>query len=534
MYYPSKAEVGQLSNFKKDCLIPLKKEIKFNAKPQEAHRRLQSIQPRRLGPQKGMSFLLESCRNYPKTGRFSFVGADPFLIFKSKDNNTQIIKNCRGTLPALDNCLGRPGQRAPAIRSNPINTLRSLLNEYKSIKIPGIDGFTGGAVGYFSYECRHLFEKLSKLAKDDLLLPDMYFMFVDTLCVFDHIENKLSIISNIYPDKPLGQAYDEAVERIERLESSLRALTESGRSNLRAEIASSPAAEGGKAPRNDVRSTFTKVGFEDAVRRAKEYITAGDIYQANLSQRFCVDIRAIDPLILYEQLSNINPSPFACYLDFSELKIVSSSPERLVKLENGIVQTRPIAGTRPRGKTPYEDLALSCELILSDKERAEHIMLVDLERNDLGKICEYGSVRADELMEIEDYSCVIHIVSNITGKLRSGRDRFDLLCAAFPGGTITGCPKIRCMDIIDELEPVTRNIYTGSIGYLDFNGDMDLNIAIRTFVIKPDRAYLQVGAGIVADSDPEREYYETLYKAEALFKALEKINEKTFYKCNTV
>jgi len=268
------------------------------------------------------------------------------------------------------------------------------------------------------------------------------------------------------------------------------------------------------------RSNFTKSGFEKIVRRAKEYIADGDIYQANLSQRFSVDIGRQDAFGLYERLSKINPSPFACFLDFGELKIASSSPERLLKLENNVVQTRPIAGTRPKGKTALQNFTLSRELILSDKERAEHIMLVDLERNDLGRVCEYASVKVDELMLLEKYSHVMHIVSNVTGRLKPLKDRFDLLRAVFPGGTITGCPKIRCMEIIDELEPVARNIYTGSIGYLDFNGDMDLNIAIRTFVIKRNKAYVQTGAGIVADSDPEKEYYETLYKAQALFKSL--------------
>jgi anthranilate synthase component 1/para-aminobenzoate synthetase component 1 len=478
-----------------------------------------------------MSFLLESCRTHPRTGRFSFAAAEPFLIFKSKGSDIQIIKNCSGA-----------PRRTATIRGNPISIFRSLLNKYKSQKVPGINGFTGGAAGYFSYDCCHLFEKLPRMAKDDLLLPDMYFIFVDTLCVFDHLENKTCIISNIYPDKPIDAAYDEAVEKIERLVAMLLAgervcgcagVRVCGLAGERVDsLTRSPAHP--LTNHSIFQSTFTKSGFEDAVRRVKEYIAAGDIYQANLSQRFCVEMGLMDPLMLYEQISAINPSPFACYLDFGELKIAGSSPERLLKLQDGIVETRPIAGTRPRGKTIYEDLALSCELILSDKERAEHIMLVDLERNDLGRVCDYGSVKVDELMELEDYSHVIHIVSNVTAKLKASKDRFDLLSAAFPGGTITGCPKIRCMEIIDELEPVARNIYTGSIGYLDFNGDMDLNISIRTFVIKDDKAYLQVGAGIVADSDPQREYYETLYKAEALFDALEKINDKIYYKCNAL
>jgi len=260
------------------------------------------------------------------------------------------------------------------------------------------------------------------------------------------------------------------------------------------------------------------------VRRAKKYIKAGDIFQANLSQRLSHPVAGIEPFEIYKVLRDINPSPFACFLDFGDLQIASSSPERLIRSEGRFVETRPIAGTRPRGKTASEDLALSCELLLSDKERAEHIMLVDLERNDLGRVCVYGTVRVDELMVLEEYSHVIHIVSNVIGRLKRDKDRFDLLAASFPGGTITGAPKIRCMEIIDELEPVTRNIYTGSIGYLGFNGDMDLNIVIRTFVIKDGMAHVQVGAGIVADSDPAREYYETLYKAEALLKTMETLS----------
>jgi len=466
MYYPHPAAARQFQQ--KDFLIPLKKEIEYNITPQELYKLFSG------------GFLLESCRKNAVTGRFSFVGEKPFLIFKGKGTNKQI------------------------------NTLRSLLNKYKSAKVPGIDGFTGGAVGYFSYDCCHLFEKLPRTAKDDLNLPDIFFMFFDTVAVFDHIENKISIISNIYPDKPFNKAYDEAVSKIERMEEIVR----------RGNPCGCPRRAGVNPAPTDCDSTFTKQGFERAVRRAKDYIKAGDIYQANLSQRFCVDMDNRDPFELYQRLSEINPSPFACYMDFGDFKIASSSPERLLKLEGNIVQTRPIAGTRPRGKNVSEDLSLSCELILSDKERAEHIMLVDLERNDLGRVCEYKSVKVDELMVIESYSHVMHIVSNVSGRLMPDKDRFDLLQAAFPGGTITGCPKIRCMEIIDELEPVARNIYTGSIGYLDFNGNMDLNIAIRTFVIKADKAYIQVGAGIVADSDPEKEYYETLHKAEALFGAL--------------
>jgi anthranilate synthase component 1/para-aminobenzoate synthetase component 1 len=273
-------------------------------------------------------------------------------------------------------------------------------------------------------------------------------------------------------------------------------------------------------PKTEIQSNFTKVQFEEMVLKAKEYIRAGDIFQVNLSQRLVSPVEG-DYFSLYKKLRKINPSPFACYLELDGLCVASCSPERLVRLSQGVVETRPIAGTRPRGQNHQEDEALWAELILNEKERAEHIMLVDLERNDLGRICEYGSVRVDELMVIEDYSHVFHIVSNIQGQLTPGRDFLDVIRACFPGGTITGTPKIRSMEIIDELEPTRRGLYTGSIGYISFSGEMDLNIVIRTFIIKDGMAYIQVGSGIVADSVPEREYHETLYKAQALVSALQ-------------
>src|SRR4030066_1432278 len=259
----------------------------------------------------------------------------------------------------------------------------------------------------------------------------------------------------------------------------------------------------------------------DMVVKTKEYITAGDIFQANISQRVSAEIGSIKPWELYKALSRINPSPFAAYLDMGNYHIVSSSPERLVRVGGGNVETRPIAGTRPRGVDSREDSSMRAELLLDEKERAEHLMLIDLERNDLGRISDYSTVTVDELMTTEDYSHVMHIVSNIRGRIVEGKDSFDVIRAVFPGGTITGVPKVRCMEIIDELEPVARGPYTGSLGYISFTGEMDLNIIIRTFVIKGEMAYVQAGAGIVAGSDPEREYYEALKKAEALIKTLE-------------
>jgi len=488
MFYPSKPDILRL-NLPKGYLIPLCKRIETDESQAELYEKARSA----------YSFLLDSAKTHPKTGRYSFFGTRPIMSFSAKASHL---------------CIETEAGRREFF-GDPIAELRKLLERFRSVKFEGMPSFTGGAVGYFSYDCCHLFEKLPQTATDDLNLPDIYFMFFDTIMAFDHLKNEAMIISNIYPDKPLDEAYDEAVERIRHCEETLQTY----------EVCS-------YKPRRFVEkkgltqfsnSTFTKAGFERVVRRAKKYIKAGDIFQANLSQRLSHPVAGIEPFEIYKVLREINPSPFACFLDFGDLQIASSSPERLIRSEGRFVETRPIAGTRPRGKTASEDLALSCELLLSDKERAEHIMLVDLERNDLGRVCVYGTVRVDELMVLEEYSHVIHIVSNVIGRLKRDKDRFDLLAASFPGGTITGTPKIRCMEIIDELEPVTRNIYTGSIGYLGFNGDMDLNIVIRTFVIKNSMAHVQVGAGIVADSDPTREYYETLYKAEALLKTMERL-----------
>jgi anthranilate/para-aminobenzoate synthase component I len=309
-----------------------------------------------------------------------------------------------------------------------------------------------------------------------------------------------------------GRLYDEAKNKIIALSSKLAAKVNEG---------TVPLSEKSVPGRFILTPNMTKGQFESMVVQCKEYIAAGDIYQANLSQRLSASIDDADTLRLYAILRDINPSSFAAYLDFGDLQLVGSSPERLIRLYNGIADTRPIAGTRRRGKDGTETSALSVELLTNEKERAEHIMLLDLERNDLGRVCGYGTVRVDEMMAVEDYSHVIHIVSNVRGTLAKGRDSFDLVRAVFPGGTITGVPKVRCMEIIDELEPIARGPYTGSIGYLSNAGDMDLNIIIRTFIVKDGIAHIQVGAGIVADSVPEQEYYETLQKAEALKKALE-------------
>ncbi|MFQ5456362.1 MAG: anthranilate synthase component I family protein [Nitrospirota bacterium] len=447
------------------------------------------------------SFLLESTKGAEGIGRYSFIGTEPYLIFKSKGKRIEIIEE----------------DEKKIISGSPIDILKDILRD-KRIYRNNIDlpPFFGGAVGFFSYDLVHFFEKLPQNAKDDLNLPDIYLIFVDSVVVFDHLKKGVKIIYSFARDlfykEDREMLYYKGIERIEYLEKRLRKCKKN--------------AENGAIIKRDgvvgatPLSSFTKEEYMDIVERCKEYIKAGDIFQANLSQRFCINIVKRDPIEIYSLLRRINPSPFSSYIDFDGLNIVSSSPERLVRLRGRDVETRPIAGTRPRGTDKHEETRFTEELFANEKERAEHIMLIDLERNDLGRVCEYGSIRVDEFMVPEYYSHVIHIVSNIRGRLHKGRDCFDLIRAVFPGGTITGVPKVRCMEIINELEPVTRGPYTGSIGYISLSGDMDMNIIIRSIIIKNKYAYIHVGAGIVADSDPEREYYETLFKAEAMLKAL--------------
>ncbi|MCM8763519.1 MAG: anthranilate synthase component I family protein [Candidatus Omnitrophica bacterium] len=447
------------------------------------------------------SFFLDSARFHHRTGRFSFLGFSPFMVFKSKGESIEFFK----------------GSDKGIITHDPLHRLREIFSSFNSPKFDDFPPFTGGAVGYIAYDAGRLFERLPNLAIDDLELPEVYLGFYDTIIALDHLESKIFLIANAFAQKDIGKAYEDAQERIEKLHQKIQS-TNSKSSEIILDI-----VYGGENALK-IESNFSKEGFVEIVKRAKEYIKKGDIYQANLSQRFSVETN-VEPFFLYRILREINPSPFASYLNFPEVTIISSSPERLLKVEDCFVETRPIAGTRPRGKDYWNNLELRAELILNEKERAEHLMLVDLERNDLGRVCKYGSVKVDEFMALEEYSHVMHIVSNVCGRLNEGRDRFDLIRSAFPGGTITGCPKIRCMEIIEELEPVRRGIYCGSLGYIGFNGNMDLNIVIRTLVLTKGKAYIQAGAGIVADSDPLREYYETLYKAEALLKAI-KIAEK--------
>jgi len=473
--------------------------------------------------------LLESARAHPVTGRWSILAGEPAGMFTAFGRKVRLLENGRERV----------------LEADPFQTLERILRSRQALRLPGFPPFVGGAVGVIGFEAARLLEHLPARAKDDLHLPDLAFLFCDEAIVLDHLEQKLWVIA-------LDRSYDKAVEKIDRLIARLAMAaplpregaagpgTSRGRSghgvpsearNERrpsaeraiprwgiARVARPAAPERGMA--RPCGSTHTREEFEAMVRRAKQYIAAGDIYQANLSQRFSVPLRE-RPWDLYRRLTEINPSPFAGFADFGSFQIVSASPERLLRVQGEGAETRPIAGTRPRGRTAVETARLRRELLLNEKERAEHLMLVDLERNDLGRVCRYGSVETDDLMGLEEYSHVIHIVSNVRGRLRAGAGLEDLIRAVFPGGTISGCPKVRCLEIIDELEPVRRHYYTGSLGYISWTGDLDLNLLIRTAVVREGRVHVQAGAGIVADSDPAREYDETVHKAQALLDAIE-------------
>ncbi|UCH45353.1 MAG: anthranilate synthase component I family protein [Nitrospiraceae bacterium] len=471
-------------------ISPLYTELPFQ-EPQHYYQKLK----------RPYSFIFESFNGPERIARYSFIGCDPFLIYKVKNGAVSIVSHA--------------GQKVSA--DPPLAGLRKILSSYRIEPIAGLPPFVGGAAGMISYDFVHYFESLPRTAADDLHIPDAHFLLIDTVIAFDHTLGKTYLISCPGAEETIegtegnwADYYEHACEKIQGFYRKLNQKEEdTGRNTDRV-----------KSPITIVHE-MEKKQYMDMVIKAKEYIRAGDIFQANLSQRVSAKIGDRSPWHVYKTLSTINPSPFAAYLDMGDYYIASSSPERLVRVRDDVVETRPIAGTRPRGVNADDDKKLRADLLLNEKERAEHLMLIDLERNDLGRISDYSSVEVDEFMTTEDYSHVIHIVSNVKGKLAKGKDSFDAIRAVFPGGTITGVPKVRCMEIIDELEPVVRGPYTGSVGYISFSGAMDLNIIIRTFVIKNKTAYVQAGAGIVADSEPEKEHYESLKKAEALIRTLE-------------
>ena len=393
---------------------------------------------------------------------------------------------------------------------DPLSVIKELMSRYRPVKLLGLPRFFGGAVGFLSYDMVRFFEDIGSRAADTLKIDDAVFMITDTLLIFDNLKHRIKVVSNAHIDGDAESAYSEAVARIDAI---------IGR--LRAPLPGIGSDGGGKA---EITPEMTKEAYLEMVRKAKEYIKAGDIIQVVPSQRFRAELTAA-PFNIYRALKLINPSPYMYYLKLDDLTIIGTSPEILVRVEGEDVDVRPIAGTRQRGKSDEEDRALEYELLADPKERAEHIMLVDLGRNDIGRVSEVGSVQVTELMTVERYSHVMHIVSNVRGRLKAGLDSFDVLRATFPAGTVSGAPKVRAMEIIEELEPSRRGPYAGCLGYFGFSGNMDMCITIRTMVIKDNQIYMQAGGGVVADSDPDAEYQETVNKATALFKAVEMASE---------
>jgi len=439
------------------------------------------------------AFLLESVEGGEHIGRYSFLGKDPFLILRGRDATTTIER--AGVITDAEQPF--------------IETLRHLMNSFQSPFVPGLPRFTGGAVGYLGYDTAAWFEPTTR--RDGDAPPDRDdagFMLFDTVLAFDHVQHRILLIANarISGDEDLKSLYQFACAKIEFLESELeRALS------LKRAAVGEPVT---------LVSNMPQPAYEAIVKKAKDYIAAGDIYQVVLSQRFEAEV-GVDAFTVYRALRHVNPSPYMFFIRMGDRSIVGSSPEMLVRVEGRHAITHPIAGTRPRGKSEEEDVRLGEELKRNEKERAEHVMLVDLGRNDIGRVCDYGTVRVPTFMALERYSHVMHLVSVVEGQLAEGRDRLDALVSCFPAGTVSGAPKVRAMQIINELEPTRRGLYAGAVGYLDFAGNLDFCIAIRSILLEGGKAYIQAGAGIVADSNPTAEYEETRDKARAMIRALE-------------
>ncbi len=442
------------------------------------------------------SFLLESVENGNKWGRFSFIGRNPFIIVKC--NGDEVIINKE------DKVINKKG--------NSIEIIKELINHYKAPKIDNMPDFIGGAVGYMGYDIIRNYEKLPNVNKDDIKMPDVHLLITKEVIAYDHTKQKIKIIVNTLIKEDIKKCYEQGTNRLKEIKKEI--------------LENDFYVEEQQENSEEIKclSNETKEEFMEKVLKAKEYIRNGDIFQVVLSQRFEVKT-SISPFKAYRMLRTFNPSPYMYYINFGDYQIVGSSPELLVKANKGIVETCPIAGTRPRGKDIKEDDKYSKELLEDEKERAEHLMLVDLARNDIGKISEFGTVKVNQYMQIQKYSHVMHIVSNVIGKMKKEYDMYDALVACQPAGTVSGAPKVRAMEIIDELENNKRGVYAGAIGYLGFNGNMDTCIAIRTVVFKDNTAYIQAGAGIVADSNPESEYNETLRKAKALMETIKKVGE---------
>ncbi|MDP8262095.1 MAG: anthranilate synthase component I [Candidatus Ancaeobacter aquaticus] len=488
MYYPDKNTFIELA--KKGNLISVYKEILADTEtPVSSFLRFKDL---------SHAFLLESVEGGERLARYSFIGINPKIVFRSVGKAIEIVDHGRKT------CF--------EAKIDPLDELKKIMAMYRVVENESLPRFFGGAVGYVGYDMVKYFETVEIEKKDTVGIPDCYFMLTDTILIFDHVNHTIKVTANAYisPDETPEDVYDGAIKKIEELLEQI------------AQPMPISILEENPVPRKlEIQSNMEQSKYEEIVRRTKEYIKAGDIIQGVLSQRLQtkIDCTSFD---VYRALRSVNPSPYMYYLKFDDIDIVGSSPEMLVRCEKDAVTVRPIAGTFKRGKDDAEDNDLAEKLLADPKERAEHIMLVDLGRNDIGRVCEMGSVSVTDLMLIERYSHVMHIVSNVEGKLAEGKDQFDVLRAVFPAGTVSGAPKIRAMEIIEELEPTKRGPYAGAILYFGFSGNLDSCITIRTIVVKDNIAYIQAGAGIVADSVPEKEYQETLNKAGAMLKALEK------------
>ena len=448
------------------------------------------------------AFLLESVEGGEKVARYSFLGSQPSVLFQSKGHKVTIEYLAKG-------------EKVSKEYEDPLTALEEVMHNYQPVNIEGLPQFHGGAVGYMSYDMVRFVEELPDNTEDELQLPDCFFMIAETILIFDHVNHQIKVVANAQIDGDVDAAYTDAVGKIDALVEKLTTVSE----KIAIRNSSNYTKTHQKSP-PDLQSNFTKPAYEDVVRRAKEYIAAGDIIQVVPSQRFSRAV-SVDSFDVYRALRVVNPSPYMFYLKCNSFDIVGASPEMMVRVEDGLVQTRPIAGTLPRGKTDAEDREFEQKLLADPKERAEHVMLVDLGRNDLGRVSEYHTVEVTDLMIVERFSHVMHIVSHVIGRLRDNLSAFDVIRACLPAGTLSGAPKIRAMEIIDELEPTRRGPYGGAVGYFSFSGSADTAITIRTAVIKDGVAYVQAGGGVVADSVPESEYYETMNKARALLNAIE-------------
>lgn len=480
MYQPQFAEFKAFA--RRGNLIPVYREILADIEtPVSVLKKLR---------QKDHVYLLESVEGGEKWGRYSFIGTDAGVVFKVR--GPKVIMEEKGRVTVREH------------QGDPLNAMRELLGRYQPVATPGLPRFFGGAVGYLGYDMVRYFEKLPAAPPDDLNLDEAVLVISDSLVIFDNIRHTIKVVACAYTEDAdtSEDAYRAACARIDEL------------IGLLAVPAAAPAPD---APANSVafESNMSRDEYKAIVEKAKEYIVAGDVIQVVLSQRFSTPCPA-DPVDLYRALRYINPSPYLFFLKLEDVTLIGSSPEVMVRLEQSDVEVRPIAGTRKRGRTEQEDRALADELLSDEKERAEHVMLVDLGRNDLGRIAETGTVQVNQYMVVEKYSHVMHLVSNVRARLAKGKDAFDVLAATFPAGTLSGAPKVRAMQIIDELEPVRRGAYGGAVGYFSFSGNMDLCITIRTLIIRNNRIFVQAGAGIVYDSQPESEQIETQNKARGM------------------